>query len=107
MKTAKKAIAVSLVTLAMVSGMATPVLASEFQSNFSQASVTPRIVHTKYISDYPVFYSNYSDIPSTYSYYQWSSEDGAYFSGTLDLYSIVKTSGGWIAHYRGNVVGTI
>lgn len=41
MKTAKKAIAVSLVTLAMVSGMATPVLASEFQSNFSQASVTP------------------------------------------------------------------
>lgn len=96
------------VAMVMICATALPAMAEDTAVDNSAPSISAeRIVFTKYISDFPVFYQNRDAIPDTYNYYQYSEAEGSYFSGTLTLYEIGKVDGGWMAHYHGNVVGLI
>ena len=96
-----------LLTLNTVTAFAAESGSGDTDTVQADTGITPRII-VSYDKEVGQKYAYYDNIPDHISYSEYSDEWHGYFSGTLWLDHIVRTSDGyWYAWFYGTLTGTI
>ena len=107
----KKFLAISLVFIISICSVPVSTFASS-AGNTAEEIITPgpdnpeRIIYS-YEKSVTVFYPSLASIPSTYAYREYNEEYMAWFSGTLTFTKAVTAPGGYLATFKGQLVGTL
>ena len=101
----KKFIAVLLAVLTLCAIGATTVYAETPAAETSVAVAGPRRIYIHYTKTVVREYTSIKQVPDSIEYEEYESKAGAWFSGTLELQSVVKKNGYYYATFTGELYG--